>query len=156
MPRLPPPCCRHCQGADAPLSGLVAMLAALRVLRNAAAASGGAERYAKRIVFLALAGEAWGYMGSRRLLYDADSGSNSTQGLRMQLVEQVSGDAHRQLLVAHASVRLSACMPWLCVRARACVRRSLCTLRCTCKYRLCRLRQPSALPAHAAICTCHV
>lgn len=65
------------------------MLAALRVLRSAASASGGADRYAKRIVFLALAGEGWGYMGSRRLLYDADSGSNSTTGLQMELVEQV-------------------------------------------------------------------
>ncbi|KAF8060585.1 zinc finger CCCH domain-containing protein 40 [Scenedesmus sp. PABB004] len=72
------------QGADAPLSGLVALLGALQVLRGAAGAG-----YTRRVVFLALAGEPWGYMGSRRLLWEASQGSNATAGLDLALVEQV-------------------------------------------------------------------
>ncbi|KAF6250532.1 Nicastrin-domain-containing protein [Scenedesmus sp. NREL 46B-D3] len=81
------------QGADAPLSGLIAMLAALQALhRSATSSSGGSagfSGYSKRLVFMALAGEPWGYMGSRRLLFEAATGSNSTAGLNMSLVEQV-------------------------------------------------------------------
>lgn len=76
------------QGANAPLSGLVAMLGALHALKAAPAAA--AASYSKRVVFLALAGEPWAYMGSRRLLYEAASGSNATAGLDLDLVEQVS------------------------------------------------------------------
>jgi hypothetical protein len=83
------------QGADGPLSGLIAMLAALHALHASATSnsssdgSAGFSSYSKRIVFMALAGEPWGYMGSRRLLYEASSGSNNTAGLNMSLVEQV-------------------------------------------------------------------
>lgn len=89
-----------CQGANAPLSGLLALLAALHQLKATAAATAGAagsggqplfSSYSKRLVFLALAGEPWGYMGSRRLLYEAASGSNATAGLDLSLVEAVSG-----------------------------------------------------------------
>jgi hypothetical protein len=72
------------QGAGAPLSGLVAMLAALAQLSAAPAAG-----YSKRLVFAALAGEPWGYMGSRRLLWEAASGSNATAGLDISRVQQV-------------------------------------------------------------------
>lgn len=84
LPSLPP----SPQGAGAPLSGLVAMLGALHVLKAAPAAA--AASYSKRLVFLALAGEPWAYMGSRRLLYEAATGSNATAGLDLELVEQVS------------------------------------------------------------------
>lgn len=66
------------------------MLAALQQLKAAAAAGGGSSSsYSSRLVFLALAGEQWGYMGSRRLLYEAATGSNATAGLDVSLVEQV-------------------------------------------------------------------
>lgn len=77
------------QGADAPLSGLVAMMGALHVLHSMATSNSSSSGYSKRVVFLALAGEPWGYMGSRLLLYEASLGSNSTAGLNMSLVEQV-------------------------------------------------------------------
>jgi hypothetical protein len=55
---LPIVCC-WCQGADAALSGLVAMLGALQVLHSSASNTTGAKysSYNKRIIFLALAGE---------------------------------------------------------------------------------------------------
>lgn len=61
------------------------MLGTMHVLKAAAAASS----YSKRVVFLVLAGEPWGYMGSRRLLYEAAAGSNATEGLNLELVEKV-------------------------------------------------------------------
>jgi nicastrin len=83
------------QGADGPLSGLIAMLTALHALLSSAtsSSSSSSSSYSKRIVLLALAGEPWGYMGSRRLLFEAASGSNNTAGLNMSLVEQVSSSS---------------------------------------------------------------
>lgn len=75
------------QGADAPLSGLIAMLGALHAFKAVPAAA--SSSYSKRLVFLALAGEPWSYMGSRRLLYEAATGSNATAGLDLSLIEQV-------------------------------------------------------------------
>jgi nicastrin len=89
------------QGANAPLSGLVAMLAALHALSSAAPAT---DTFSKQLVFLALAGEPWGYMGSRRLLYEAASGSNATAGLDLSLVEQVGGMCLTQLEVPSRAV----------------------------------------------------
>jgi Nicastrin len=40
-------------------------------------------------VFLALAGEAWDYTGSRRLLWEMRQGSHATAGLDLDLVGQV-------------------------------------------------------------------
>jgi nicastrin len=79
------------QGANAPLSGLITLLAALKLLRWSADAAGVdmGVRYSRRIVLMALAGEPWGYMGSRRLLWEAASGSNATAGLDVALIEQV-------------------------------------------------------------------
>jgi nicastrin len=53
-------------GADAPLSGLITMLAAMRALSTGGVA---ASTYAKQVVFLALNGEAFDLMGSRSFLY---------------------------------------------------------------------------------------
>jgi nicastrin len=69
---------------------MLVALHALHVSATSSSGSAGFSSYSKRVVFMALAGEPWGYMGSRRLLYEAASGSNSTAGLNMSLVEQVS------------------------------------------------------------------
>ncbi|CAL8470795.1 g10337 [Coccomyxa elongata] len=73
------------KGADAPLSGLVAMLAAAEALGN----SSYADVYRKRIVFAAFSGEPWGYMGSKRFLWELHSGENSTRGLSLNQIEQM-------------------------------------------------------------------
>ena len=73
------------QGADAPKSGLVAMLAAAEIVGNSSLAAS----FKRRIVFAALAGEPWGYMGSKRLLWELANRENSTEGLALEKFEQV-------------------------------------------------------------------
>lgn len=73
------------QGAEAPLSGLIAMLAAAEILGNSTHAQG----YERRLVFAALAGEPWGYMGSKRFLWELHKGENSTKPLSLLAVDQV-------------------------------------------------------------------
>ena len=66
-------------GAESPASGLIAMLAAAQLLGSA----GGAARYRRRLVFAALAGEPWGLMGSKRLLWELEAGNSSMAGLSL-------------------------------------------------------------------------
>ena len=73
------------QGAEAPLSGLIAMLAAAEILGNSSLA----PAYQRRLVFAALAGEPWGYMGSKRFLWELHIGANSTQPLSQEAIDQV-------------------------------------------------------------------
>lgn len=74
------------QGANAPFSGLIAMLAAAQIL----GASAHTSAYTRHVVFTALAGETWGYMGSKRMLWEmAGGGSNATAGLSLDAVETV-------------------------------------------------------------------
>jgi len=70
------------------------MLAAMSILSNASAAAANAaparDYYAARqIVFVALAGEPWGYMGSRAFLWELERGGATVQGLDLALVDQV-------------------------------------------------------------------
>ncbi len=60
------------------------MLAAAEALGN----SSYADVYRKRIVFAAFSGEPWGYMGSKRFLWELHSGENSTRGLSLNQIEQ--------------------------------------------------------------------
>jgi Nicastrin len=62
------------------------MLAAADALRSAQL---GPKAVRRRIVFLALAGEAWDYTGSRRLLWEMHRGSDATAGLDLDLIDQV-------------------------------------------------------------------
>eukprot|EP00884_Botryococcus_braunii_P020474 jgi/Botrbrau1/710/Bobra.160_2s0033.1 len=73
------------KGADNPMSGLISMLAAAEILGN----SSDAKFFRRRLVFVALAGEPWGYMGSKRLLWELQQGLPSTQGLSLSLIDQV-------------------------------------------------------------------
>ena len=67
------------------MSGLVAMLAAAEVMGNSSLAAD----FKRRIVFAAFAGEPWGYMGSKRLLWELAKRENSTEGLALANIEQV-------------------------------------------------------------------
>lgn len=110
------------QGADAPLSGLVAMLSAMSLLgapadaADAGAAGGGVAAppsgFTRQLVFVALVGEPWGYMGSRAFLWELERGGVTVQGLDLVLIDQVleigpvgqalSGSPPAARLFAHA------------------------------------------------------
>jgi nicastrin len=78
----------------------VALLAAASVLGAAPApglegaaqngAAGLAASYSRQIVFLALAGEPWGYMGSKAFLWELQRGGVTVEGLDLALVDEVS------------------------------------------------------------------
>uniref|UniRef100_A0A0C9RQH0 Nicastrin n=1 Tax=Wollemia nobilis TaxID=56998 RepID=A0A0C9RQH0_9CONI len=72
-------------GADSPLSGMIALLAAVDVLSQI----DGTSEWAKQLVFLVFTGEAWGYLGSRRFLSELASGADSVSGLSSELIDQV-------------------------------------------------------------------
>ncbi|GAX78406.1 hypothetical protein CEUSTIGMA_g5848.t1 [Chlamydomonas eustigma] len=76
----------YTQGSDAPLSGLIAMLTAMTILKS----NGVDSNYDRQLAFLAVAGEDWDYMGSRRLLLDMSIlNTTSTSGLNLALIDQV-------------------------------------------------------------------
>jgi len=74
------------QGADAPISGLVAMIVAAEILGNSTLAP---EALRRRLVFTALSGEPWGNQGSKRLLWELRNRENSTAGLDLSKIDQV-------------------------------------------------------------------
>lgn len=72
-------------GADSPLSGMIALLAAVDALSHIDDMS----EFTKQLVFLVVTGEAWGYLGSRRFLAELTSGADSVNGLSSALIDQV-------------------------------------------------------------------
>lgn len=72
-------------GADSPISGLIALLAAVDALSHL----DGLGDLSKQLVFVVFTGEAWGYLGSRRLLEELDMHSDAVHGLSHSLVETV-------------------------------------------------------------------
>jgi hypothetical protein len=74
------------QGAEAPLSGLLAMLAAAQTL---AAGYKSSMPYRRRLAFVAVSGDTWGGMGSRRLLWELHTGAASVKGIHMSDIDQV-------------------------------------------------------------------
>ena len=73
------------QGAETALSGLLTMMGVAEVLGNSSAPGA----FQRRIVFVALAGESWGYMGSKRLLWALDQSHTSVAGLPLHRIDQV-------------------------------------------------------------------
>ncbi|KAI4321244.1 hypothetical protein MLD38_034649 [Melastoma candidum] len=72
-------------GAESPISGLIAMLAAVDALSHLDSLVD-ANR---QLVFLAFTGEAWGYLGSRRFLLELDLQSDYVGGLDDSSIEMV-------------------------------------------------------------------
>ncbi|KAI6691439.1 hypothetical protein NL676_028267 [Syzygium grande] len=72
-------------GAESPISGLIALLAAIDALSHV----DGLANSRRQLVFLFFTGEAWGYLGSRRFLYELDLHSDSVSGLNETSVEMV-------------------------------------------------------------------
>lgn len=121
------------EGADAPVSGLIAMLAAAEVLgsSNASAAMAAAgARYQRRLVFAALAGEPWGLMGSKRLLWELSTApsNSSLSGLGAANGSLAGVRNHGRWLPLWLPlttlVRLGALLPCESCSAAACLPRS--------------------------------
>ncbi|CAJ2640691.1 unnamed protein product [Trifolium pratense] len=72
-------------GADSPISGLIALLAAADALSRL----DGLGELSKQLVFVVFTGEAWGYLGSRRFLVELDEHSDAVHGLNHSLIEKV-------------------------------------------------------------------
>ncbi|CAL0301415.1 unnamed protein product [Lupinus luteus] len=72
-------------GADSPISGLIALLAAVDALSHV----DGLGDLSKQLVFGVFTGEAWGYLGSRRFLLELDMHSDAVHGLDSSLFETV-------------------------------------------------------------------
>ncbi|GAX77223.1 hypothetical protein CEUSTIGMA_g4669.t1 [Chlamydomonas eustigma] len=76
----------YTKGCSAPLSGLIAMLTAMTIL----SLNDVGRDYERQLAFLAVAGEDWDYMGSRRLLLDMSVlNTTATSGLNLTLIDQV-------------------------------------------------------------------
>ena len=61
--------------------------------------------YGRRLVFAAFAGEPWDYMGSKRFLWELESGSAATAGLSLQSIDQVTVSTPRCCFTALRCVR---------------------------------------------------
>lgn len=72
-------------GAESPISGLIALLAAVDSLSHV----NGLDDLGKQLVFSVFTGEAWGYLGSRRFLFELDLQSGAVKGLNSSLIETV-------------------------------------------------------------------
>eukprot|EP00877_Chromochloris_zofingiensis_P006849 jgi/Chrzof1/2417/Cz11g14180.t1 len=73
------------QGADAPLSALVTLLTTVYGLQQVNVST----TYSKQLVFVALTGEPWDYLGSRRFLWELARGSETVQGLQLSMIEEI-------------------------------------------------------------------
>ena len=69
------------------MGSLIALLAVADILGNNTAA---VATYSKRLVLTALMGEPWGYMGSKRLLWEMYNHADTTKGLDVDRIEQSS------------------------------------------------------------------
>ncbi|XP_062107639.1 nicastrin [Humulus lupulus] len=72
-------------GADSPISGMIALLAAVDALSHLEVF----HDLNKQLVFLVLTGEAWGYLGSRRFLHELYLQSDAVKGLDTSLFEMI-------------------------------------------------------------------
>lgn len=68
------------------MGSLITLLAVADVLGNNTAA---VATYSKRLVLTALMGEPWGFMGSKRLLWEMYSQAATTTGLDVENLQQV-------------------------------------------------------------------
>ncbi|KAL3525034.1 hypothetical protein ACH5RR_013406 [Cinchona calisaya] len=72
-------------GADSPISGLIALLAAVDALSHL----DDLHLLRKQLVFVVFTGEAWGFLGSRRFLLELDQHTDAVSGLDFSLIETV-------------------------------------------------------------------
>ena len=75
------------QGAESAMGSLITLLAVADILGNNTAA---VATYSKRLVLTALMGEPWGFMGSKRMLWEMYNKADSTSGLDVGNIDQAS------------------------------------------------------------------
>ena len=68
------------------MGSLITLLAVADILGNNTAA---VATYSKRLVLTAFVGEPWGFMGSKRLLWEMYNEADTTDGLNLDVIEQV-------------------------------------------------------------------
>ena len=69
------------------MGSLIALLAVADILGNNTAA---VATYNKRLVLTALMGEPWGFMGSKRLLWEMYNQADTMTGVDLDHIEQAS------------------------------------------------------------------
>lgn len=69
------------------MGSLISLLAVADILGNNTAA---VLSYSKRLALTALMGEPWGYMGSKRMLWEMYSRAGTTSGLDVENIQQAS------------------------------------------------------------------
>ena len=69
------------------MGSLITLLTVADILGNNTAAM---ATYSKRLVLTALMGEPWGYMGSKRLLWEMYTRADTTTGLDVDNIQQAS------------------------------------------------------------------
>ena len=77
------------------MASLITLLAVADILGNNTAA---VATYSKRLVLTALMGEPWGFMGSKRLLWEMYNGADTTAGLSLDSIDQVSSKQGMQIV----------------------------------------------------------
>ncbi|CAI5968693.1 unnamed protein product [Closterium sp. NIES-65] len=76
-------------GAESPISGLICLLAAADAIASLLRKPS-APDLPKQLVFLALNGEQWGYLGSRRLLFELEKWSKGEEGVGRDVLQGLS------------------------------------------------------------------
>ena len=82
------------------MSGLVVLLAAIELL----ASQLNQASMTRRVAFAVFAGEPWGYMGSKQVLWKMHQGDESVAGLSLESIDQVS-----HLFACYFNVKLTSC-----------------------------------------------
>ncbi len=80
------------------MGSLITLLAVADILGNNTAV---VATYSKRLVLTALMGEPWGFMGSKRLLWEMYDESDTTTGLNLDVIEQVCPTASCPPMLLH-------------------------------------------------------
>ncbi|CAI5482479.1 unnamed protein product [Closterium sp. Yama58-4] len=76
-------------GAESPISGLICLLAAADAIASLLRKPSVPD-LPKQLVFLALNGERWGYLGSRRLLFELEKWSKGEEGVGRDVLQGLS------------------------------------------------------------------
>lgn len=97
----------HLQGADSPLSGMVALLFAMQLLGSALDQT----KMSRRIAFIVLAGEPWGYIGSKQFLWQLDRQSDSVNGLTLDSIDHVKPTSKNQISITILSLDCWVSLP---------------------------------------------